>query len=161
MNTVLSWINQLDIRRSFSQRLGAAIAATILLFSIMLASIVGEISLTQTRADRGELLAQLAYQLAGALDRDLYIYYQEIQTLASLSDMRSPNPSIDQKRRLLEQLQQSYSDFAWIGLTDAQGIVLASTQGLLEGADVSARDWFVAGRTQPNVQDVHRAKLLA
>ncbi len=155
------WLSKLDLRRSFRQRLGAAIATTILVCSLLLAWIVGDISQRQTQADRGELLSQLAYQLAGALDRDMYIYYQEIQTLASLEEMRSPDRSNAQKQVLLDRLQEAYSDFAWIGLTDTQGTVMASTQGLLTGADVSERPWFIEGQTQPNVQDVHPAKLLA
>ncbi|MBW4458733.1 MAG: diguanylate cyclase [Nodosilinea sp. WJT8-NPBG4] len=161
MERVRFWLGKLNLRRSFRSRLGAAIATTILVFSLLLASIVGGISQRQAQADRGELLSQLAFQLAGALDRDMYIYYQEIQTLASLEDIRSPTRSIAQKRHLLEQLQQLYSNFAWIGLTDTEGTVLASTQGILEGEDVSKRLWFVEGRTQPNVQNVHSAKLLA
>lgn len=161
MKTVCSGLSKLDLRRSFRQRLGAAIASTILLFSLLLAWIVGDISQRQTQTDRGELLAQLAYQLAGALDRDMYIYFQEIQTLASLEEMRSPDRPNAQKQVLLDRLQEAYSDFAWIGLTDLQGTVMASTQGLLAGADVSERPWFVKGQTHPNVQDVHPAKLLA
>lgn len=155
------WLSKLDLRRSFRKRLGAAIAIIILMFSILLAWIVGNVSQAQARADRGELLAQLAYQLAGALDRDMYIYFQEIQTLASLEEMRSPDRPNAQKQKLLDRLQEAYSAFAWIGLTDTQGTVMASTQGLLTGADVSERPWFIEGQTQPNVQDVHPAKLLA
>ncbi|HSM81590.1 MAG TPA: cache domain-containing protein, partial [Nodosilinea sp.] len=155
------WLSQLDLRRSFRQRLGAAIATTILVFSLLLAWIVGDISQRQTQADRGELLAQLAYQLAGALDHDMYIYYQEIQTLASLEEMRSHLRPNAQKQVLLDRLQEAYSDFAWIGLADTQGTVMASTQGLLTGADVSQRPWFIEGQAHANVQDVHPAKLLA
>ncbi|MGB3200300.1 MAG: diguanylate cyclase [Nodosilinea sp.] len=161
MQPLKYWLRTLDPRRSFRRRLGVAIAATILMFSMLLAWVVGGISQAQTEADRGELLAQLAYQLAGALDRDMYIYYQEVQTLATLDDMRSPERPAAQKQVLLDRLQTAYSDFAWIGLADVQGQVTASTQGLLVGADVSQRPWFIEGQTRPNVQDVHPAKLLA
>ncbi|MBD2105722.1 diguanylate cyclase [Nodosilinea sp. FACHB-13] len=160
MRTAQFWLNQLNLRRSFRRRLGAAIATTILIFSVLLACIVGDISQRQIQADRGELMAQMAYQLAGALDRDMFIYYQEIQTLASLEEMRSPQRPTAQKQMLLDRMQEAFSDFAWIGLTDSRGIVMASTHGLLTGANVSKRPWFIEGRTRPNVQDVHSAKLL-
>ncbi|MBD1872195.1 diguanylate cyclase [Nodosilinea sp. FACHB-131] len=161
MKRVRFWLGKLNLRRSFRSRLGAAIATTILIFSMLLAAVVGEISQAQAQSDRGERMAQLAYQLAGALDRDMYIYYHELQTVALLDDMRSPTQPAESKRVLLERLQESFSDFAWIGLTNPKGVVLASTHRLLEGANVAERPWFVEGQTQANVQNVHPANLLA
>ena len=154
-------LGRLDLRRSFRKRLGAAIAATVLGFSLLLAGILGTIGQTQAKTDRGELLAQLAYQLAGAMDRDMHIYYQQIQTLAALEEMRGAERSQVVQRQLLDRLQTAYDDLAWIGLANPQGQVLASTQGILEGENVSGRPWFETGKERPNVQDVHPAKLLA
>ena len=61
----------------------------------------------------------------------------------------------------LEQLQESYSDYSWIGFARPDGTVLASTQGLLEGASVAKRPWFIKGLKGPTVEDVHEAQLLA
>ena len=44
-------------------------------------------------------------------------------------------------------------------MTDTDGVAVTST-GALEGADVSGRDYFRAGRERPFVGDVHPAKLL-
>ncbi len=154
-------LGRLDLRRSFRKRLGAAIAATVLGFSLLLAGILGTIGQTQAKTDRGELLAQLAYQLAGAMDRDMHIYYQQIQTLAALEEMRGAERSQVVQRQLLDRLQTAYDDLAWIGLANPLGQVLASTQGILEGENVSGRPWFETGKERPNVQDVHPAKLLA
>lgn len=57
--------------------------------------------------------------------------------------------------------QVVYPFYAWIGLTDADGAVVASTGGLLEGIDVAQRPWFQGGRQASFVDDVHEAKLLA
>lgn len=161
MRSIRYWLNKLNLHRKFRKRLGAAIATTILVFSLLLAWVVGDISQAQLRADSGKILAQLAYHFAGDLDRGVYVYFQEIQTLASLEEMRTTDQPVDAKRVLLERLQRAYSDFAWIGLADAEGKVIASTQGILEGKDVSERPWFVEGRNQPTVQNVHAAELLA
>src|SRR5690606_12216270 len=67
----------------------------------------------------------------------------------------------DTVRRELETLQQSYPTYAWIGLTDAQGRVVAATRGMLEGADVSARPWFRNALNGVHMGDVHDALLLA
>jgi diguanylate cyclase (GGDEF)-like protein len=154
-------LGRLDVRRSFRKRLGAVIAATVLGFSLLLTGVVGTIGQTQAKTDRGELLAQLAYQLAGAMDRDMHIYYQQIQTLAALEEMQGAARSQTVQRQLLDRLQTAYHDLAWIGLASPQGKVLVSTQGILEGENVSGRPWFETGKERPNVQDVHLAKLLA
>src|SRR5690606_2987421 len=62
--------------------------------------------------------------------------------------------------RLLENLQSTYSDYAWIGLTNEFGIVEASTGGVLLGMDVSDRPWYAKGMESPYVGDVHHALLL-
>jgi diguanylate cyclase (GGDEF)-like protein len=127
----------------------------------LFAMVVGYISQEQMKADSGRLLEHLAYQLANNLDRGMYGYFQDIQTLASFDVLQSPAQPLAKKRALLEQAQSAYSDYAWIGLTDPQGTVTVSTQGYLEGSDVSERPWFIDGQGEPNVQDVHLAKLLA
>ncbi len=49
---------------------------------------------------------------------------------------------------------------AWAGFAGPDGTVLASSRGLLEGADVSQRPWFQMGLTGPFAGDVHEAVLL-
>jgi len=67
---------------------------------------------------------------------------QKIQDASS-----GANPATDKsdKRRLLEMLQRMEEEFAWIGITDVNGMVVAGTGGLLEGQDVSLRDYFIQG----------------
>lgn len=48
----------------------------------------------------------------------------------------------------------------WIGVADAQGLVVTSTDGLLQGQSVAARPWFRNGWTGPYLGDVHPAVLL-
>ena len=64
-------------------------------------------------------------------------------------------------RRALEQLQETFSDFAWIGFADVDGKVVASTGGLLQGESVAARPWFKEGLQRIAIGDVHEAVLLA
>ena len=61
----------------------------------------------------------------------------------------------------LERLQKSYPAYSWIGLSDVDGVVRASTAGLLMGADVSQRPWYTGGRKGPHLGDLHDALLLS
>jgi len=155
------WLNQLNPYYSFRQRLGLAIALTILSFSLLLSLIVGYVSQSQIRIDSGKFMEQLAYQMVHELDQRMSVYFEEIQILTTLpifQDIKYPHFP---KRIILEKLKLAYEDFAWIGLTDAQGTVIASTGGILEKENVSQRPWFKASQKQSSIQDVHEAKLLS
>ncbi|MBD1914153.1 MULTISPECIES: diguanylate cyclase [unclassified Leptolyngbya] len=155
------WIRRLNPRQNFKQRLGLIIATTILCFSLLLSWIVGNTSKAQIKAGNGQFMEELAYQMARNLDRGMFVYYQEIQTLATLNAIQDSRQSPESKRSLLQTLQNAYKDYAWIGLTNSDGIVLASTNRVLEGKNVSQRPWFIRGRWGAVVEDVHDAKLLA
>lgn len=103
-------------------------------------------------------LAELAFQLRYRLDRSMFERYRDIQVASTLDPLRSG--SIDAKRRAMDRLQQTYPDYAWIGFADPDGMVQASTGGLIEVSDVSELPWFQAGRAGPYVGDVHDVQLL-
>jgi len=64
-------------------------------------------------------------------------------------------------QELFDQMQNRYQGYAWLGLADRHGRVLAAGRGHLLGADVAARPWFVQGMRGPYLGDVHPALLLA
>jgi diguanylate cyclase (GGDEF)-like protein len=66
-----------------------------------------------------------------------------------------------QVRAVLDRRQVLQDEFAWLGVTDADGAVLQATGGMLVGRSVAQRDWFIAARERIYVGDVHEAKLLA
>ena len=61
---------------------------------------------------------------------------------------------------LLDALARNFSSYAWIGLTSADGTVLASTGDLLIGMNVAHRPWFQEAREKPYLGDAHEALLL-
>lgn len=64
-------------------------------------------------------------------------------------------------RDALDRRQALHDEYAWMGVVNADGMVLQATGGLLVGRSVSEREWFIAGRERVYVGDVHEAKLLA
>lgn len=145
---------------SLRTRLGLAIGSVAFVLSILASLIVGHTTSEQVKVDVGQSLAQIAYQMADKLDRGMFERYRDIQIISALDIIRNPD-SISQQRTLLEKLQSTYTDYAWIGLTDNKGIVQASTRKLLEGKDVSQRPWFIHGRRASYIGDVHNAVKLA
>lgn len=110
----------------------------------------------------GNQMTELAITMAGRLDRGMYERYREVGTIAGLEVLRDTwerDPVA--LRAVLDRMQLSYPDYAWIGYASKNGTVVAATKGMLEGVSVAQRPWFVAGIQAPFVGDVHEALLLA
>lgn len=160
-----SLLNQIAVNlnpcRSIRTRLGWVLGATVFALCLFAGLIIGRTSSIQLEANVGHSFAELAYQMTDKLDRGMFERYRDIQILSTLDPIRNPNAPLSQRRELLQKLQSTYSDYAWIGLTDQQGNVLASTGKLLEGKNVNSRPWFKQAQTAPYVGDVHEAILLS
>lgn len=150
-----------DPRRSLKARLGLAMGCIALTVTLIVGAFIDSVASTHLKTDIGNSFAQIAFHIAGELDQNMFERYREVQNLALLDEIRNPNHSPEQKRALLEQVQSTYAYYSWIGLTDPQGRVLASTGGQLTGVDVSQKNWFQQGKTQPYIGDVYEAVRLA
>ena len=160
----MSWhsiVSRFNPHQRLATRIGLGIALLAITFSTILSILIGQSTSLQLQTQQEQSLAKLSFTLANRLDRGMFERYREIQIVTTLQDIRSEQVSQPQKQELLNKLQSTYPDYAWIGLTDAQGMIVVSTQGILEGANVSARPWFIEGKTKPFVGDVHEALLLA
>ncbi len=104
-------------------------------------------------------LQQVAWQMRDALDQIMQKSVSDVQLLSQLNEIKDGKDPAD-VRRILDHLQHNFSDYAWIGLADPEGKVLASTKGMLEGQDVSKRPWFIEGKKALYAGDYHPALLL-
>jgi PAS domain S-box-containing protein len=123
--------------------------------------LVGRMADRQIRADIGAEFESAAQRISDLLDRGLAERMREIQIMASLDTIANPASSMDSRRAVLRRVQETYPFYALIILISPSGRILASSSGLLEGADVSERDYFLRGRVAPVAADVHDALLMA
>jgi HD-GYP domain-containing protein (c-di-GMP phosphodiesterase class II) len=137
--------------------LGSAALIAALLQSVL----VGTLARRQVESDIGGRLLDLSAHVTGILDRSMFERYREIEILATLAPFRDPATPRAELRAMLETLQRSYREYAWIGVTDAEGTVIASTGQLLEGERVAERPWYQGAQAGTFVGDVHEALLLA
>jgi signal transduction histidine kinase/CheY-like chemotaxis protein len=140
-----------------STLLTIVVAAATLLVTGLMVWIVGGIATTDIKRTVGEILAERARTAADMIDDNMATRYLEVRQLAA----RIESSDGAGRRALLEQVQLSAPQYAWIGVAGADGKVVASTGGLLEGVDVSQRPWFSDAAKNIHVHDVHDAKLLA
>lgn len=115
---------------------------------------LGTASVTRVQREIGLSLATLADQMQDKLDRGVFERLREISNAAAIAaDLHQRNPA--QLRAWLERLETSFPDFAWIGLVDFDGKVIAATGGMLEGLSVKGEDWFEKGLIEASAGDVH------
>jgi diguanylate cyclase (GGDEF)-like protein/PAS domain S-box-containing protein len=137
-----------------------ASAMTVLVAAVLTCAVlIDRFTRDEARAQAERYLQINADALRDALDRGMAQHYEEVHVIARLDAVaRQRDPA--QVRRVLEDVRLSFSQFTWVGLTDAQGVVVASADGLLEGLNVSARPWFKGASQASFVGDVHAAVLL-
>ena len=134
---------------------GAAVALTVLLHLVLL----GHFAEKQGQREAELRLEQLSWQMRDSLNRVVATAVADVQVLAELPQVRSFE-DVGASRTVLESLQRSFPDYAWIGIADAEGQVVAATGRMLEGANVRARPWFAAGSQGLRATDYHPALLL-
>src|SRR6185503_9519145 len=84
----------------------------------------------------------LAFQISDKIDRAIYERSRELEFASQLPALRNPNASPAEWRKALETVQFNSPDFAWLGLADPAGRVIAATHGIFEGSSVGDTTWF-------------------
>jgi diguanylate cyclase (GGDEF)-like protein/PAS domain S-box-containing protein len=137
----------------------AGVSAIVLLTVLSLLVLVDHFAIDYAEREAGQRLQQLSWQMRDALNRVVSKATGDVALLTALPQIRDGS-SPAEVRQVLESLQKTFPDYAWIGLANPDGTVYAATQGLLEGADVSGRDWFKGGQDKLYAGDFHPAVLL-
>ncbi len=111
-------------------------------------------------AASGESLALIATDIADKLDRLLLEQYANVQIMAQAPAMQGSDPA--GKTRLLNLFKAPYGYPTWIGVTDAMGRIIASTDPRSVGLDLSEQAWFrfVRDHGRVYVQDATPSQVL-
>lgn len=150
------------MRRSISLRtyLTFSFGILVILISFLLSIVIGVRSIEEVKSEAGHSLAETAYQMSDKMSSFMWSRKGEIETLSELEVLKDfSHPLAIQQ--MIEKLKESFPSFSWIGVTDKNGVVIASTQGILKGVDISKRPVFIEGMKGKFVGDVHDAVLLA
>ncbi|MFC5459194.1 diguanylate cyclase domain-containing protein [Massilia niabensis] len=134
---------------------GAAVALTVLLHLVL----VGHFAEKQGQREAELRVQQLSWQMRDSLNRVVASAVEDVQLLAELPQVRS-FADADASRGVLESLQRSFPDYAWIGIANREGTVMAATGRMLEGVNARERPWFAAGSQGLRATDYHPALLL-
>ena len=147
----------LDPRRSLAAAIGWLVFALsiglVLVASLWLGDMVRDDLLEQ----RERQLERMADRVVAELNLNLALRMQSVRALAALLATELGDESRATLRRSLENLQRASPEFTWIGVANAQGRILAATQGLQEDANVADQSWFVLGLKPSRFGDVQLA----
>ncbi len=139
----------------FVSVLGATIAAV-----LMCTLLIDRFARDEARHEAAQFLQAHADALSDALDRGMAQNYEQVRVLGQLDQLTgASDPAVI--RRALDQMHASFPQYAWLGLAGRDGRVIASVDGLLQGASVAARPWFAGAQHGTFVGDVHSALLLS
>jgi diguanylate cyclase len=134
---------------------------------LILAATLGGVFWAEREASHGvrraadARLAEVAGGLASRLDREMEVHHGHVVAAARLASLQRLASTPDLARSWVSILRAAHPDYSWVGIADQAGRVVAGSDGLLDQADVSAREWFQRGRGGIFVGDVHEAVLLA
>ncbi|MBP2112528.1 sensor domain-containing diguanylate cyclase [Paenibacillus silagei] len=146
----------LSLRTLFS----AAFAVIIILLTAILSYVIGNRSTTSVEVSIGSSLAAEANQMSEKLDQFMWSRSGEIEVLSKLNAFQEPVEQAE-AGRLLNQLKKSLPVFTWVGFLDKTGNVVASTDRILQGTNISQRPVFQQALKGTFVGDVHDAVLLS
>lgn len=148
----------------FSSGLSANLAFWFSFSSIVLTLILSQViereAASSLRAEIGQRLADLALQTTDKLDRGMFERFREVQLMSQRSEIGDPAVPAAAKQKFLDQMQRTYRYYAWIGIANMEGRIVAASSGILQGADISKRPWYANALRGVNIGDVHEAKLL-
>ena len=114
------------------------VCLTVALTVLMQVGLVHHLTMGYATRDAELRLQQLSWQMRDALNRVVAKGIGDVRLLTQLPEVRqAENP--EQARAVLESLQATFPDYAWIGIAEVDGKVFASTRSMLQHADVSAR----------------------
>jgi diguanylate cyclase (GGDEF)-like protein len=145
------------------RRLAALMVAfaclTVAMTVLLQLTLVHHFALEHASKEAGVRLEQLSWQMRDSLNRTLEGAVRDVHLLSVLPEVRAADGP-ETARHILDSLQRSYPDYAWIGIAKPDGKVLAATGGMLENRDVTTRSWFHRAQQGIIAEDYHPAVLL-
>lgn len=110
---------------------------------------------------KGDSIQKLANSISLSISENLKEREREVSLLAQSPSFMHANLQSAELQKQLERTKNTYRHYAWIGVTDAHGIVQSSSDHILEGQSVALRQWYISGLKSSFFGDIHEAILLS
>ena len=146
--------------RSLRVRVIATCVLVVLLAQGITNMVIGRQARDDAEQRVGGVLVEQCRFLISSLDKAMWNWSNQVEILSNaITITGSTQPLV--ASAMLHALRDSVPAFSWVGLTDTEGLVVASTDNLLLGQSIAKRPVFLEGIKGNFVGDVHDAVLLA
>ncbi len=135
--------------RSVRARFAWATGLSGVFFAVLLSVWLAHDQRQQLQQAISEAVRREANVLGQIVSMALAERQRDIQQVASQPEVASGLMDAGALRLMLERVRTSHPEFAWLAMVDARGVVTTATGTWLEGQDLSAQPWFVAGVRTP------------
>ncbi|WP_376962335.1 GGDEF domain-containing protein [Azospirillum sp. A26] len=144
--------------RAIGLRATVAVTVAVLLLGSTLVKglVIGNGAADALAKEVGNSMTGLAQSLARQLDSTMWARANQIAALSRIEALKDPAVA----QSTIDELKRRDPTIAWIGMTDVNGRVVAASNGLLMGADISSRPVHQEGMKGLFVGDVHEAVAL-
>ncbi|RFU65062.1 sensor domain-containing diguanylate cyclase [Peribacillus glennii] len=150
----------MGVTSSLRTRLSIVFGLIVVILILSLSIIIGQRSVKEVESEIGNSLGEAAYGMGENLDQYMWSRYGEVSLISNLKELRESH-DYSSIENYFNQLKDNFPSFSWVGFTNKDGTVLASTDGILRGADISARPVYAEALDGTFIGDVHEAVLLA
>jgi len=148
-------------KASLRSRLTLWFAGLSLLTLLSAGIYVGRIATEQMKQASGDALLGTARAAAILLGDQLHERQLEIVLLSHAPHFVRGNLDAPEILRSMEQRAKVHTEYAWMGVADAEGKVRQAVSELLVKQSVGSRPWFQEALKGPYTGDLHEAVLLA
>lgn len=147
------------IFRSFRSQVTLVFGGLVFFLSTGLSIVLATLVYEGMAAEQARTLGGIAAYAGATIAEGLRERLREIEMLAASTETAPSDAAANRHR--LERLQRSEPAYAWIGITDARGIVGVEGEPLFAGRPLADRAGFAASRRGPRVGDPHADEALA
>lgn len=149
-------LERLSPRRHLAAAIGWSVLVVVAMTSLAAGHLAASEAESGARRATERLMSQFATQIQLGINMQLQTRLSIIQATAS-QIAASRERGEDALGRHLDAVQAQFPEFAWLGVADLQGRVIAATGDLLQGTSVAQRPWFRAAASGPYLGNVHVA----
>lgn len=146
---------------SFRNRMAFVFGLVTIVIGVFLIAYINTIASQKMTEASAQSLESIAKAMANAMSDTLMEREREVLLLSRSPLLQNRDFDSMEIRSVVNDMEKSYLNYSWIGITDAQGIVKVASQKMLEGVNVSNKSWFEYGQKGSYIGDVHEAVLLA
>jgi signal transduction histidine kinase len=138
------FLQSVDPRKSLAARIAWVFGALSILLSALAGYYVASFTRQVVEQEIGALYANRAQHISDAIDIRIQAGSDTMQLVASVLGSIGKIDGGTVTEKMVDDMRAHLNDALWVGVTDANGLVLAGDKNQLEGKNISHSEWFKA-----------------